>query len=57
MGTQEKEQWFVTVKVFLRDGDKLLILKDIFDDGWDLPGGRIKMDEFETPLLSIVNQR
>jgi predicted RNA-binding protein len=42
MSAKEKERWFVAVKVFLRDGDKLLILKDIFDDGRDLPGGRIK---------------
>ena len=57
MSTQDKERWFVAVKVFLRDGDKLLILKDIFDDGWDLPGGRIRKDEFETPLLSVVERK
>lgn len=57
MGTNEKECWFVAVKVFLRDGEKLLILKDVFDDGWDLPGGRIKKDEFETPLPDIVARK
>ena len=57
MSTKEKEQWFVAVKVFLRDDDKLLIIKDVFDDGWDLPGGRIKKDEFETPLLDIVRRK
>lgn len=57
MSTLEKERWFVAVKVFLRDGEKLLILKDVYDDGWDLPGGRIKKDEFETPLPDIVARK
>lgn len=57
MSTQEKEQWFVAVKMFLRDGENLLILKDIFDDGWDLPGGRIRKNEFETPLPDIVARK
>lgn len=57
MSTAEKERRFVAVKVFLRDGDKLLILKDKFNDGWDLSGGRIKKDEFETPLLDVVKRK
>jgi len=51
-----KEMWFVAVKVFLRDGDKLLIFKDGFDQ-WDLPGGRIKPDEFGTPLEDIAERK
>lgn len=52
----EKDTYFVAVKVFLvRDG-KLLILKDNFGD-WDLPGGRIKKDEFETSLPKIIERK
>ena len=57
MSTLEKDTYFVAVKVLLRDGDKLFLIKDIFNDGWDIPGGRIKKDEFETPLLDIVERK
>ena len=56
MNQYDKDSYFVAVKVFLRDGDKLLIIHDIFGQ-WDLPGGRIKTDEFETPLLSVIERK
>lgn len=56
MPTSQKDIYFVAVKVFLENDGKLLILKDNFGD-WDLPGGRIKKDEFETPLLDIVRRK
>ncbi len=56
MDTEEKEKYFVAVKVFLKKDGKLLILKDSFGD-WDLPGGRIKKDEFETPLDEIIERK
>ena len=35
----DKDSYFVAVKVFLENKKKeLLIIKDIFNDGWDLPG-------------------
>ena len=43
MSTDQKDMYFVAVKVFLEKDNKLLILKDNFGD-WDLPGGRIKKD-------------
>ncbi len=49
----DKDLYFVAVKLFLRDSDKLLITHDIFG-AWDLPGGRIKKDEFEAPLESVI---
>ena len=52
----QKETYFVAVKVFLEKDGKLLILKDNFGD-WDLPGGRIKRDEFGTPLEQIVERK
>ena len=52
----EKDTYFVAVKVFLRDGNNLLILKDNFGD-WDLHGGRIKKDEFEKPLEGIIERK
>ena len=48
-----KDLYFVAVKLFLRDGNKLLITHDIFGS-WDLPGGRIKKNEFEKPLESVI---
>ena len=52
----EKDLYFVAVKVFLRDGNNLLITHDVFGD-WDLPGGRIKTDEFETPLEKVIERK
>ena len=52
----KKGLYFVAVKLFLRQGDKLLILKDSFGV-WDLPGGRMKPDEFKTPLPKIVKRK
>jgi len=54
--TEEKDTYFVAVKVFLEKGGKFLIIKDNFGD-WDLPGGRLTRDEFETPLESIIARK
>ncbi len=56
MNTFNKDTYFVAVKVFLRKDDELLILKDSFGY-WDLPGGRMKTDEFETPLEDIIKRK
>ncbi len=42
--------------MFLRDESKLLITHDIFGD-WDLPGGRIKPEEFEKPLETVIARK
>ena len=52
----DKDLYFVAVKLLLRDGDKLLITHDIFGS-WDIPGGRIKKDEFEAPLESVIERK
>ena len=52
----QKDPYFIAVKVFLERGDTFLILKDKFGD-WDLPGGRIKKFEFETPLPGILERK
>lgn len=54
--SKEKDLYFVAVKVFLRDKKKLLIIHDTFGE-WDLPGGRIKKDEFDTPLEAVVERK
>jgi 8-oxo-dGTP pyrophosphatase MutT (NUDIX family) len=56
MSTQEKDTYFVAVKIFLEKDGKFLVMKDNFGD-WDLPGGRIKKDEFEAPLESIIARK
>ena len=54
--SNEKDLYFVAVKLFLRDGEMLLITHDIFGS-WDLPGGRLKKDEFETPLEQVIKRK
>jgi hypothetical protein len=56
MTIEQKDTYFVAVKVFLTKAGKLLILKDNFGD-WDLPGGRIKKDEFEKPLEEVIKRK
>lgn len=56
MNQKEKDVYFVAVKVFFEKDGKLLILKDSFGD-WDLPGGRIRMNEFDIPLEKIIERK
>ncbi|MDP1706882.1 MAG: NUDIX domain-containing protein [bacterium] len=56
MDAIEKDVYFVAVKIFLEKDGKLLILKDSFGE-WDLPGGRIKKDEFEISLDQIIKRK
>lgn len=56
MSIDPKDTYFVAVKVFLEKEGKLLILKDSFGD-WDLPGGRIKKDEFDVPLEQVIKRK
>jgi 8-oxo-dGTP pyrophosphatase MutT (NUDIX family) len=51
-----KDVYFVAVKALLRKGDELLITHDIFGS-WDIPGGRIKKDEFEKPLEQVLARK
>lgn len=51
-----KALYFVAVKVFLRKGSELLITHDIFGS-WDIPGGRIKSDEFAVPLEEVAARK
>lgn len=52
----EKDLYYVAVKLLLRDEQKLLITHDIYGD-WDLPGGRIRKDEFNSPLESVIKRK
>lgn len=53
----EKDLYFVAVKVFLIDeAGRLLITKDRFGD-WDLPGGRLRADDFNKPLEEVVERK
>ena len=52
-----KDLYFVAVKVFLRDKTgRIYITKDRFDC-WDIPGGRLKYDEFAKPLEKVVARK
>lgn len=54
----DKDTYFVAVKLFLQDeSGRLLITKDVFNDGWDIPGGRLKNTDLETPLEEIVERK
>ncbi len=56
MDTYDKDLYFVAVKLLIRDGEKLLITHDIYGS-WDLPGGRIKKDEFKSSLQSVIKRK
>jgi 8-oxo-dGTP pyrophosphatase MutT (NUDIX family) len=56
IGIEQKDVYFVAVKVFLERGDDFLVFKDKFCD-WDLPGGRIKKHEFETDLTEVIERK
>lgn len=56
MEAYDKDLYFVAVKMLIRDEDKLLITHDIFG-AWDLPGGRIKKDEFKSSLPSVIERK
>lgn len=53
---EPKDLYHVAVKLLIRNGDELLITHDVFGS-WDIPGGRIKPDEFETSLEDIINRK
>ena len=53
---EDKDTYFVAVKLFLEDDGKLFIFKDKWGD-WDLPGGRIKKDEFNAPLEEVIARK
>jgi len=54
--SHQKDDYFVAVKLLLRKGDELLITHDDFGD-WDIPGGRIRKDQFDTPLEQILKDK
>ena len=56
MEVNGKDVYFVAVKVLLREGDKLLITHDVFGD-WDIPGGRLKKHEFNSPLEEVASRK
>lgn len=49
-----KDEYLVALKALIRDGNKLLITHDIFGH-WDIPGGRIRKDQFDVPLNEILD--
>jgi 8-oxo-dGTP pyrophosphatase MutT (NUDIX family) len=51
-----KDVYFIAVKALLRDGDKLLVTHDIYDQ-WDLPGGRLKKDEFRADFRDVLARK
>jgi ADP-ribose pyrophosphatase YjhB (NUDIX family) len=54
---QSKDVYFVAVKVFLEDNKgNLLITKDRFGD-WDIPGGRLRENDFDVPLEQVVARK
>lgn len=53
---EPKDLYYVAVKLLIRKGDELLITHDVFGS-WDIPGGRIKPDEFDVPLEDITNRK
>ena len=54
---ENKDTYFVAVKVFLIDSvGNFLITKDCFGD-WDIPGGRLREQDFNTPLELVAARK
>src|SRR5665213_2737723 len=51
-----KDLYFVAVKLLLIHHGRMLITHDIYGS-WDLPGGRIRKDEFSKPLESVIERK
>ena len=51
-----KDLYYVAVKLFLERDGKLFVFKDKWND-WDLPGGRIRKNEFEAPLEQVIERK
>jgi len=56
MNESEKDLYYLAVKVFLRKGDELLIIHDIFG-AWDLPGGRFRKNEFASSFEEVIARK
>ena len=52
--SEKKDEYLVAIKVLLRDGDKLLVTHDVFGQR-DIPGGRIRKDQFDTSNEDILD--
>ncbi len=57
MQSNNKDLYFVAVKVFLED-DKgnFLITKDRFN-AWDIPGGRLRPEDFDVDLEDVLDRK
>jgi ADP-ribose pyrophosphatase YjhB (NUDIX family) len=53
---KNKDLYYVAVKLFLENDGQLFIFKDAWGD-WDLPGGRIRKHEFETPIEDVIKRK
>ncbi|MDO8564960.1 MAG: NUDIX hydrolase [bacterium] len=54
---ENKDTYFVAVKVFLIDSEEnLFIIKDRFGD-WDIPGGRLREQDFNVPLEAVAERK
>ena len=52
-----KDIYFVAMKVFLLDSKgNFLIMKDKFN-AWDIPGGRLREQDFDLPLEAVVERK
>ena len=51
-----KEAYFIAIKALIRKGDEILITHDIWNQ-WDLPGGRIKKDEFRKEFQDVLRRK
>ena len=54
--SKAKENYLVAVKIILRQGTRFLATHDIYGE-WDIPGGRIRKDQFATPMEKILEEK
>lgn len=52
--SHQPDSYHVAVKAFIMNGDKILVCYDPLSQAWDLPGGRINVDEYDVPLETVL---
>lgn len=56
MTKNQKDFYYVAVKIFLEQKGNLFIFKDRFG-AWDIPGGRLKPNEFSVSLEKVIARK
>jgi len=54
---EEIQNFEVSVKAFMMNGEKLLLVKEAESNLWELPGGRIRASQKDLPVPEILAEK